>query len=256
MLVKIFKLAVVVFLIIKHMIQGAVARLFHKGKDLRRKQLRICRNNTNIMLSLLNVKVTYDGKENWKPNQGYLIVSNHLSYLDMLALMQGGDLCFVSTVEVQKTPVLGSVAEASGAIFIERRSRENIKNEIAEMSRTLNDGFSLNFFPEGTSTNGRSVLPFKKSLFATALESRVPVLPVVIQPTEINGQPASASNIDFYAYHGDMDFTPHIMALAGCKEIKVTVKILPPIPVDNGITRDELAQKAHDVIEANFRPLV
>ena len=121
----------------------------------------------------------------------------------------------MSTEEVRTTPVLGSLATAGGCVFVERRSRENIRQEVELIAGLLKQGHSMIFFPEGTSTNGSSVLPFKRPLFAPAVLAGVPVLPAVVQLIEIDGKSVSGQNRDLLCWYGDMQFAPHLLALAG-----------------------------------------
>lgn len=247
-----WKLAVVLFVMFIQMVIGYAAALLLRGPALRRFQVAVMRKNARVILAVLGVEMKAEGLENFRKGQGYMVVSNHLSYIDTLLLSAAVPLVLVSTMEVRETPFLGQVVNASGCLFVERRSREKLRAEIKEMTETLKEGFSLAFFPEGTSTNGSSVLEFKSSLFAPAHHAHVPVLPVVVQLEQVNGQPVSAANRDLFCYHSDMEFHPHLLALAGCDRTQVTLKFLPEIPA--GSKRDELATLSHAAIVSNYRP--
>lgn len=248
------KLLVLGFVLVVHILVGYLARLFLQGENLRAFHISILQRNSRVCLAVLGITYTVEGDRHWRPGQAYLVVSNHLSYVDMLLLAAYKEVCFISTVEVRNTPFLGQLAQASGALFVERRSRENIREEINSIERILKGGTSISLFPEGTSTNGSSVLDFKRPLFAPAQRAGVPVLPVVIQPEEIDGQPFNASTRDHYCWYGDMDFTPHFFAMAGLRGLKLSLKILPEIPASEAVARDQLADQARDAIAQVYRP--
>lgn len=250
-----WKVLVIGFLMLVHLIVGNAARLFLSGPELRSFQNRLIVRLAKIALAVLGVKVTFENEGNWRTDQNYLAVSNHLSYLDILIYASWQPMCFVSTVEVRNTPVLGQLAAAAGCIFVERRNRENIKQEVETIGNILRDGHNMIFFPEGTSTNGTSVLPFKRPFFAPALAANKPVLPCVIQPLAIDGQPVTSANRDLLCWYGTMDFAPHLLALAGLGTVQVLVKVLPEIPVSATTEREELVQKAQTAIQAAYQPI-
>lgn len=250
-----WKMVVIGFAMLYLIAVGNAARIFLRGEDLRAFQTRLLRRIVHVGLGVLGVKVEIANAELWRNDQNYLMVSNHLSYLDIMVYASYKPMCFVSTVEVEKTPVLGHLAKASGCIFVERRSRENIRQEVEAIAGALRAGHNMIFFPEGTSTNGTSVLPFKKPLFAPAQQAGVSVLPAVIQVREINGQPVTSANRDLICWYGDMDFTPHLLAMAALRSIRVTVTLLPPFPVSEATPRDEIAKRAHDAIANVYQPI-
>jgi 1-acyl-sn-glycerol-3-phosphate acyltransferase len=139
---------------------------------------------------------------------------------------------------------------------VERRNKQNIKGEIGEITKALQDGFSVVVFAEATSTNGSSVLPFKRSLLAAAVESKTPVLPICVQYEEIDGEKVTAKNRDKLCWYGTMDFAPHFLELAGLNQIKVRVKILEEIPIEAETTRDTLVDKAYAAVSSNYTPIV
>ena len=90
---------------------------------------------------------------------------------------------------MKETPFLGLLTEMAGCTYVERRSRDNIKNEIKDIEATLNEGFNVVIFPEGRSTNGEKVHPFKKSLLMACAESDANIMPAVANFRFINGEP-------------------------------------------------------------------
>lgn len=250
-----WKVLVVGFMIGVHLLSGLLARLLPAGPRRRAFHLANLARHSRIMLAILGVEVRLEGEEHWPKDRTFLVVSNHMGYLDMLAFASVRTVCFVSTMEVLATPLLGKVAEASGSLFVERRSRENIRQEIADISGVLQNGFSMVFFPEGTSTNGEQVLPFKRPLFAPAERTGTAVLPVAVQYTEVDGAPVTRANRDLLCWYGDMDFYPHLLALAGCQGAQITLRALPPIEMDGKISREEIASRAQAAVSGSYKPI-
>ena len=250
-----WKMVVIGFIMLCLIVIGNAARLFQRGPELRAFQNRLTMRLARVTLAVLGVKLVVEGAENWRAGQNYLAVSNHLSYLDILLFASYQPMCFVSTIEVKKTPLLGQLTDAGGCIYVERRSRDNLPKEIETIGDALRDGHNMIFFPEGTSTNGTSVLPFKRPLFAPALHAKVPLLPAVVQLREINGSPVTAANRDQVCWYGDMEFAQHLFALAGLRSVTVALKLLPEIPVTDATTRENLVQRAQRAITENYQPI-
>jgi len=246
-----WKLAVVLFVMFVQMLLGYAASLVFSGSSLRAFRIASMQRNARVILAVLGVEMKVEGRENWRSGEAYMVVSNHLSYMDTLLFAAVMPVVLVSTMEIRNTPFLGQVVNASGCLFVERRSRERLREEIKEMTDTLKEGFPLAFFPEGTSTNGASVLEFKSSLFAPAQRAEMPVLPVVVQLEMVNGESVSPANRDLFCYHSDMQFQPHLLALAGADRTVVTLKILPAIPSSG--SREELATAARAAIVSHYR---
>ncbi len=165
-------------------------------------------------------------------------VGNHLSYIDIPFL--GGILkaVFISKASVKTWPVFGWLASISKTIFIER-SRSAATKAIADIKNSLTAGRSLILFPEGTSTNGTNVLPFKSSVFELflnkELKNNLTVQPFTLSITGINAQtpPANVEAHDVYAWYGDMELPPHLWALAKLKGADILVTFHPPRPAAN-----------------------
>ncbi len=126
--------------------------------------------------------------------------------------------------------------------FISRNSR-HAKKVAGALEDMLDEGKSLILFPEGTSSVGTSVLPFKSSLFSL-LEPKesappLPIQPFILELVSVNGEPATAANRDLYSWYGDMDFAPHIWVFLKNKGATVRLTFLdmiqPPSPFDRKV---------------------
>ena len=133
-----------------------------------------------------------------------LVVSNHLSYLDVLCFSSLFPASYVTSVEIRETPVLGILCELCGCVFTERRRKFRTmdchEQEIQRMEKTLSSGINLVLFPEGTSTTGEEILPFKTSL----LEVSGIFLPMALK-----------YNSPAVPWYGEMTFIPHFWVLCG-----------------------------------------
>jgi 1-acyl-sn-glycerol-3-phosphate acyltransferase len=109
-----------------------------------------------------------------------LLVANHISWLD-IAVMHAARHCrFVSKADVQRWPVVGSLAQGAGTLFIERESRRDAMRVVNDMAQCLQQGQILAIFPEGTTGDGTKVLPFHANLLQAAIIAQAPVQPVAL----------------------------------------------------------------------------
>jgi len=140
--------------------------------------------------------------------QSGLIVANHLSYLDIIILSGLARTAFVSKSEVAQWPVFGACATNAGTIYLDRQRRGAVAPVAEQMRAVLDGGVPLVLFPEGTSSGGEAVLPFKPSLFAVVAELDRPVAACGIDYGLSEGSVA-----DEVCYWGDHTLAPHLLNL-------------------------------------------
>lgn len=155
------------------------------------------------------------------PDSG-LLVCNHLSYLDIIALSGLRPCVFVAKRDVRGWPLFGWLARAAGTIFVERNYRSAAGTEVAKISSAIESGHLVVLFPEGTSSDGATVLPFKSSLLQAAVTARCPVAAAGIDYDLADGSVA-----DEVCYWRDMTLVPHLLNLLGKKSIESTVRFSP-----------------------------
>lgn len=145
-----------------------------------------------------------------KPIRSGSLVSNHSSWIDILSLRSNRLIYFVSKAEVANWPGVGFITRITGTVFIERRRSEAKRQEVMLRERIAHDQL-LCFFPEGTSTDGLRVLPFKSSLFS-AFFTNGNGADIMIQPVTVRYLPSARSGLpaNFYSWWGDMGFESHI----------------------------------------------
>ncbi|WP_458790476.1 lyso-ornithine lipid O-acyltransferase [Yoonia sp. MH D7] len=179
------------------------------------------------------------------------VVANHSSWLDIFALNASKRIYFVSKSEVAKWPGIGWLARATGTVFIQR-DRTQAAAQIAVFKARLAAGHKLLFFPEGTSTDGQQVLPFKPTLFAAffdpALADRMRVQPVTLNYTAPEG-----ADPRFYGWWGDMAFGPHLLAtLAAPRQGSVNVIYHAPVALADFADRKALAKAMEDNVRSGL----
>ncbi|MBF0268230.1 MAG: 1-acyl-sn-glycerol-3-phosphate acyltransferase [Alphaproteobacteria bacterium] len=180
-----------------------------------------------------------------------LFVSNHVSYLDILVL--GGLIraSFVAKSEVAGWPGINIIARLGRTIFVERRPVRAAK-QTGQLARRLLKGDSLIVFPEGTSTDGNRLMPFKSTLFSAA-EIEINGQPVLVQPltityTRLNGMPMGRVLRPLYAWYGDMSLAPHLWKVLGLGQAQVEVEFHPPVRLTDYATRKGLALHCHRAV--------
>lgn len=158
---------------------------------------------------IFNIKIMIDNHDHVDLDRDYLLVGNHLSYVDIIALSSIKPTLFVTSKEMQKTPGLGFLCEMAGCVFVDRRNKQNLRKEIQEIIDALNEDSPVTFFPEATSTNGESLLRFRLPLFEAAIASKRAVLPFCLNYLSLDGKPISKENRDEIFWYGDMSFGGH-----------------------------------------------
>jgi len=254
--VRLFRILGVVSVLLWHIASGWVIRFFSRDpKKLRPFFIRKVTERAKKVQRGLRIEPTIEGEENFRTGQNYLIVANHLSYLDAVLTSAAKEVAYVTSMEMRSVPFLGIITELGGCLYVERRSKDNIQNEISDIEEALRLGINVMVFPEATSTDGSGVKPFKRPLFAAAVKARVPVLPAVIQYESIDGKPVTVQNRDNLCWYGDMGFGSHFLKLTSFKEIRMRLRFLPEIPVTPESTRDSLMEQAYAAVSSKYKPI-
>jgi 1-acyl-sn-glycerol-3-phosphate acyltransferase len=211
---------------------------------------RLNRNYTLLLRLILNIKVTIAGDEGQLERGGYVIIANHVGYVDGIVLGSIFPIIFVSKREVKKWPVVGQWNVLCGTIFINRQRKYQVGALIREMTGKLKQEANILLFPEGTSTNGEKLLPFQTVPLAAPLRSRSIIVPATVTYKTINDQPVTSANRDLVYWYGDMDFVTHLWKFLGLRGVEVLVTIQPKIEcfryADNSAGRKKLAEDCYN----------
>ncbi|MCE8536032.1 1-acyl-sn-glycerol-3-phosphate acyltransferase [Ruegeria pomeroyi] len=175
------------------------------------------------------------------------VVANHTSWLDIFALNARKRVYFVSKAEVAKWPGIGWLARATGTVFIERNPKQ-AREQTRIFIERLGVGHKLLFFPEGTSTDGLRVLPFKTTLFAAFFAPELrPIM--YVQPVSVVFHAPKGQPDRFYGWWGDMEFGPHLLkTLAARRQGRVELIYHAPARVSDFDNRKALAAHCEEAV--------
>jgi 1-acyl-sn-glycerol-3-phosphate acyltransferase len=174
--------------------------------------------------------------------RGGLMVSNHLSYLDILVFSAALPVYLVSKVEIGSWPFFGTLARAGGALFVDRSSRASAEATTERIAERLRGPVPVLFFPEGTSTDGTGVLRFHSRFFIPAVDAGLPVTAAAVRYVASDGSPES--NLCWF---GDAAFVPHLLKLLAGPDFAAEIHFGEAAIYEN---RRIAAQQTHDAVEA------
>jgi len=177
---------------------------------------------------------------------GRLLLSNHVSWIDIFAINAVMPCRFVAKAEIVRWPVIGSMVAHSGTLFIERGRRRAVAAVNLAVQGHLRAGESIGVFPEGTTTRGDRLLPFHSNLLAPALEVRCPVWPVGLRYRE------RGAFSDAAAFVGDMGLVTSLIKVLVAEDLEIEVAILPALETAAYENRHTLARAAHAALSAHF----
>lgn len=184
--------------------------------------------------------------------EGGLLISNHLSYLDILVYSTiVPTAVFVAKRDVKSWPVFGWYASMAGTVFVHRENRLQVGEATDEIEAALKVGALVVLFPEGTSSDGKSVLPFKSSLLAPAAAQTHPLSVASIQYELDDGDVGEE-----VCYWKDMTLVPHIINLASKRVVRATVRFAPVKDAsrDRKVLAEQLRAQVTRLHRANPEP--
>ncbi|HTQ80778.1 MAG TPA: 1-acyl-sn-glycerol-3-phosphate acyltransferase [Thermoanaerobaculia bacterium] len=207
---------------------------------------RFFRGWAGIILALLRIRVHTSGVA---PEPPFLLVANHLSYLDVLVLASRLPCVFVSKAEVQGWPLLGPICTSLGTIYIDRGQRREIPRVLAAIEAALDRGLGVVFFPEGTSSKGETVAPFKSPLLELPVRLGRAVHHATLGYRTLPGEPPAHDAVCFW---GSAHFASHAWGILGLRGVAATLH-LDPEPITEA-DRKILAERLRQAILEHFLP--
>ena len=181
-----------------------------------------------------------------------LFIVNHASYIDIEILGSVIPASFVAKTEVATWPLFGTLARLQRTVFVDRTRRTTAAAQRDTLTERLNAHENVILFPEGTSSDGNRLKPFKSALFAAA-EIRVGGQPVNVQPVTIayvglGGIPVGRTSRHLFAWYGDMALVSHMWRLLGLEPLSVCLQFHPCVTIDIFGSRKKLAEHCEKII--------
>jgi len=206
--------------------------------------MKIVRKWASSISSMLGMKILLTGKP---PKPPFFLVSNHLSYVDIILFFSLADCIFVAKSEVSSWPFIGYLAKTAGTLFINRKQYRDIPRVNHLIREAISEHQGVLLFPEGTSSAGEDILPFKPSLLQLPAEDHLEVSCAAIQYVEPNGYPDAATSICWW---GDMTFADHLWRLFKLPGFEARVSFSDITAL--GEDRKAIAEKAEEIVKHEF----
>jgi len=202
----------------------------------------------NGLLRCLGVRLELQGTP---PATGpVLLVANHISFLDILVMHAARHCRFVSKADVKRWPMIGTLATGGGTLYIERESRRDAMRVVHQMADRLREGDVLAVFPEGTTSDGRSLLPFHANLLQAAISTEVPVQPVAL--SFVDGRTREMSLAPCYI--GDDTLLGSIWRTLGARDLVAVVCFGRPQSAQGRDRRTWAAQLRDEILMLRDQP--
>lgn len=195
---------------------AAASWLRFRFRDSLERRAAILKLNSRIgaqLLKTLRIRVTLRGVIPESDGRGRLIVSNHISYLDVALLGLFFNARFVTSTEVERSFGLGSICKFAECLFVSRRSPARLRSDLARLQETLRSGTDVAVFPEATSSRGTEILPFHRGLLNVGSNRIVPCVISYSRPE--------------VAYIDDDEFLSHLWRLVKTPRIEAMITVLP-----------------------------
>jgi 1-acyl-sn-glycerol-3-phosphate acyltransferase len=188
------------------------------------------------ILHVHGVDVTREGPE---PGWPCVVVANHLSYIDPLVVASVLPCIAIAKGEARSWPLIGRGLAALGVIFVQRGDAHSGASALRSAWRALRAGAPVLNFPEGTTTDGRDVAPFRRGIFGLALLAGVPLVPARV-----------AYDDPRVPWFGGQTFAPHYWRLSGVERVGARVRFGEPMRVHPGDAAGDLARRAREAVAA------
>jgi 1-acyl-sn-glycerol-3-phosphate acyltransferase len=185
-----------------------------------------------------------------------LILANHVSWLDILAIGSVAPLSFVAKAEIESWPLFGFLAKLQRSIFVDRSRRTDTARTNAALAERLEEGDPIVLFAEATTSDGNRILPFRSSLVGAAREailSDSPTRHVCLQPLALayshaDGLPTGRIGRARIGWYGDMEMVPHLVGILRGGPLDVTLSFGMPLAFDHGTDRKALTRAAEEQV--------
>ncbi len=220
--------------IVSMIFAGVVISLVAFGRMSLRTRARVASRWNRIAARLLGVRLRVTGQTDL-PDRPVLFVANHVSWLDIPVVSAARPVRFVSKDDVRDWPVMGWLATRTGTLYLNRGNGRAAHRMAATLAEALLDQQHVVIFPEGTTTDGSRVLPFKPMLLQAAIDAEACVVPLSLHYSDADGRPTTAA-----AFIGDMTFVDTLRNIVAARGLTAEAVLHPPID-STGLDRNQLA---------------
>ena len=224
--------------VVLHLLHGILTVAFVYRRSDTAKRLTLKQHWSAKLVKLLGIELKWSGHV----SSGGLLVSNHISFVDVYAINAVMPSTFVAKDEVRTWPLIGWLAARADNLFLMRGSRRAAQRASEDMLEFLACGKRIAIFPEGTTSNGNAMLPFHSALFQAAIDAKADITPMAIAYTDKSGVHSHAAD-----YVGETSLLECLWSIACADGITVTLTILSPLPASDG-NRRHLSAHAHRVV--------
>lgn len=209
----------------------------------------------------MGLRIQMHGAPARTDGHGVLLVANHASWLDIVALGSVAPVSFIAKDDVREWPVFGLLARLQDSVFVSREARATTRTQAETIARRLADGDTIVLFPEGTTSCGNFVYPFKSSLFGalgigTENGAEATVQPVAIAYTGVDGVPMGRQSRPLATWPGDIGIGPHLVRILREGRIDIHVGFGDPMTVAPGTNRKRLAAETESAVRRMMSALV
>lgn len=189
-----------------------------------------------------------------------LFISNHASYIDVFVMGALLPLRYTPKKDAESWPLISTLINLTNPLYIDRANRTAIRQQQQDLQQALADGDNILLFPEGTTSDGNEVLPFKSALFSVA-ETTPGGHPVTVQPftiayTGLNGEPLQEHERLLFAWYGDTALIPHLLKMLTIRRSCISVMFHPATSIAAFRTRKALCEHCESVVRGGFEELI
>ena len=224
----------------------AVFILYHISLKLIRYPIR--KVWTKLLILATGAKINLHGLDLASQDlRNTMLVSNHISWLDTVVMLRLCYLRYIGKVEMLKWPLLNMIIKAGGTIFINRRNKRELLNVNQQVANVLNNGATVGLYPEGTTSDGIKILPFKAPILEAALMAKSNIIPVVLSYRKEDNK--LATEVTF----SKVNWLTTVINTLKIKDLTINVTILPIVKSTDFKTRDELAVYLYKEINASYQ---
>jgi len=242
-----------IVLLLAHLLAGIVITLVVFPLRSQSGRNRIIRGWSRLLLMICGARLRLAGlslppsiaRTGIEPGSlGRMLLANHVSWIDVFAIHAALPSCFVAKAEIRDWPLLGVLVTRVGTLYIERRRRHAVASLNHRVRDRLRQGETVAVFPEGTTTDGSSLLPFHSNLVAPAKEVGAECWPVAVRYSE-DGAPSTAA-----AFTDDMGLVASLWKILVARRLQIEVAFLEPVPSTGERDRHHVAEVAAERIAA------